>query len=127
MNTVFLSKNYLALVLIEFKNKFFQENFTTLSEIGNFSQYLQKEINGRGLDIVIKSDYLSQYDFIIMNGVVIKGESCCYNLELLSDTILNLLYDEEFIINFFTCLENKKIELLNSEVNRQKYIKKYNM
>lgn len=127
MNTVFLSKNYLALVLIEFKNKFFQENFTTLSEIGNFSQYLQKEINGRGLDIVIKSDYLSQYDFIIMNGVVIKGESCCYNLELLSDTILNLLYDEEFIINFFNCLENKKIELLNSEVNRQKYIKKYNM
>ena len=72
MNTVFLSKNYLALVLIEFKNKFFQENFTTLSEIGNFSQYLQKEINGRCLDIVIKSDYLSQYDFIIMNGVVIK-------------------------------------------------------
>lgn len=127
MNTVFLSKNYLALVLIEFKNKFFQENFTTLSEIGNFSQYLQKEINGRGLDIVIKSDYLSQYDFIIMNGVVIKGESCCYNLELLSDTILNLLYDEDFIINFFTCFENKKIELLNSKVNRQKYIKKYNM
>ena len=127
MNTVFLSKNYLALVLIEFKNKFFQENFTTLSEIGNFSQYLQKEINGRGLDIVIKSDYLSQHDFIIMNGVVIKGESCCYNLELLPDTILNLLYDEEFIINFFTCLENKKIELLNSKVNRQKYIKKYNM
>lgn len=124
MNTVFLSKNYLALVLIEFKNKFFQENFTTLSEIGNFSQYLQKEINGRGLDIVIKSDYLSQYDFIIMNGVVIKGESCCYNLELLSDTILNLLYDEDFIINFFTCFENKKIELLNSKVNRQKYIKK---
>ena len=127
MNTVFLSKNYLALVLIEFKNKFFQENFTTLSEIGNFSQYLQKEINDRGLDIVIKSDYLSQYDFIIMNGVVIKGESCCYNLELLSDTILNLLYDEDFIINFFTCFENKKIELLNSKVNRQKYIKKYNM
>ncbi len=127
MDTVFLSKNYLALVLIEFKNKFFQENFTTLSEIGNFSQYLQKEINGRGLDIVIKSDYLSQYDFIIMNGVVIKGESCCYNLELLSDTILNLLYDEDFIINFFTCFENKKIELLNSKVNRQKYIKKYNM
>lgn len=124
MNTVFLSKNYLALVLIEFKNKFFQENFTTLSEIGNFSQYLQKEINGRCLDIVIKSDYLSQYDFIIMNGVVIKGESCCYNLELLSDTILNLLYDEDFIINFFTCFENKKIELLNSKVNRQKYIKK---
>ena len=127
MDTVFLSKNYLALVLIEFKNKFFQENFTTLSEIGNFSQYLQKEINGRGLDIVIKSDYLSQYDFIIMNGVIIKGESCCYNLELLSDTILNLLYDEDFIINFFTCFENKKIELLNSKVNRQKYIKKYNM
>lgn len=127
MNTVFLSKNYLALVLIEFKNKFFYENFTTLSEIGNFSQYLQKEINGRGLDIVIKSDYLSQYDFIIMNGVIIKGESCCYNLELLSDTILNLLYDEDFIINFFTCFENKKIELLNSKVNRQKYIKKYNM
>ena len=74
---------------------------------------MQKEFNERKLGIVIKHD-LCLEDFNIENGIVTITDRCCFNLDRLSNEILNILTDETLILKFFIEIEAKRLEILKS-------------
>ena len=109
-----LSKKYLATALIRGKYKIFNENFITISELNQFDHFMQKEFNNRNLGIVITSDSLNKEDFIIIDGIVIPSEKCCYDVNRLPYEILNILTDDNLIAKFFMELEQKRIKVIEN-------------
>lgn len=54
----------------------------------------------------------SREDFSINEGVITTTDGCCFNLNMLSDEILNILTDESLTLNFFIQIERSKLETL---------------
>ena len=121
MRGKFLSKEYLALALIEAKNNFFHENFATTAELNQFESFIQQQFTNQKLDIIVYSNNLSKEDFNIVNGVIMLSDNCAYNLDMLSREIYNILTDVNLIVEFFSTLESKKLEKLE---NKQKEVSK---
>lgn len=113
MSTIFLSQEYVALVLIKEKEAIFCENFITTSELNQFSYYMQKEFNKNGLNVVIFTGNLSREDFNLVNGIIMINNECSYNLNTVPVDIFKVLTDKELIIKFFKQLEEEKITKLN--------------
>ena len=113
MSTIFLSQEYVALVLIKEKETIFCENFITTSELNQFSYYMQKEFNKNGLNVVIFTGNLSREDFNLVNGIIMINNECSYNLNTVPVDIFKVLTDKELIIKFFKLLEEEKITKLN--------------
>lgn len=80
-----------------------------MSELNEFDHFLQKEFNDRDLGIIITSDILKKENFNIMGNVIMESNSCYLDLNFLSDTLLNILYDNDLISNFLLNLESEKI------------------
>lgn len=119
MKTFFLSKEYVLLALIESKNQIFHENFATISELNQFEYFLQRKFNNQNLDVVITSNNLSSEDFNVTGDVIMKSNTCSFNLYFLPIEILNILDDIDLITNFFINLENEKIEMLKRNINNK--------
>lgn len=113
MSTIFLSQEYVALVLIKEKEAIFCENFITTSELNQFSYYMQKEFNKNGLNVVISTGKFNREDFNIINGIITIKEENVYNLNTVPVDIYKILTDKNLIINFFKQLEEEKITKLN--------------
>ena len=113
MSTIFLSQEYIALVLIKEKEAIFCENFITTSELNQFSYYMQKEFNKNGLNVVIFTGNLSREDFNLVNRIIMINNECSYNLNTVPVDIFKVLTDKELIIKFFKQLEEEKITKLN--------------
>lgn len=107
----FLSQEFVALALIEAKIKFFAQSFITTSELNEFTIFMQQEFNKKETNIVIVHK-LSREDFSINEGVITTTDGCCFNLNMLSDEILNILTDESLTLNFFIQIERSKLETL---------------
>lgn len=112
MKTFFLGKEYVALALIEAKNKIFHESFITISELEQFSYFLQQEFNKRELDIVITSNTPNIEDFNIIGEVIMVSNNCGFNLGILPMNVLSILYDTNLIADFFIQVEKEKLEIL---------------
>lgn len=113
MSTIFLSQEYVALVLIKGKENIFSENFITISELNQFSYYMQKEFNKNGVNVVISTGKFNREDFNIINGIITIKEENVYNLNTVPVDIYKILTDKNLIINFFKQLEEEKIIKLN--------------
>lgn len=113
MSTIFLSQEYVALVLIKGKENIFSENFITISELNQFSYYMQKEFNKNGVNVVISTGKFNREDFNIINGIITIKEENIYNLNTVPVDIYKILTDKNLIINFFKQLEEEKITKLN--------------
>lgn len=125
MRGKFLSKEYLALALIEAKNNFFHENFVTTSELNQFENFIQQQFTNQKLDIIVYSNNLSKEDFNVVNGVIMLSDNCAYNLDMLSREIYNILTDVNLIVEFFMTLESEKLNKLeNIQQKPKSYTKK---
>ena len=113
MSTIFLSQEYVALVLIKGKENIFSENYITISELNQFSYYMQKEFNKNGVNVVISTGKFNREDFNIINGIITIKEENVYNLNTVPVDIYKILTDKNLIINFFKQLEEEKITKLN--------------
>lgn len=113
MSTIFLSQEYVALVLIKGKENIFSENFITISELNQFSYYMQKEFNKNGVNVVISTGKFNREDFNIINGIITIKEENVYNLNTVPVDIYKILTDKNLIINFFKQVEEEKITKLN--------------
>ena len=113
MSTIFLSQEYVALVLIKGKENIFSENFITISELNQFSYYMQKEFNKNGVNVVISTGKFNREDFNIINGIITIKEENVYNLNTVPVDIYKILTDKNLIINFFKQIEEEKITKLN--------------
>lgn len=113
MSTIFLSQEYVALVLIKGKENIFSENFITISELNQFSYYMQKEFNKNGVNVVISTGKFNREDFNIINGIITIKEENIYNLNTVPVDIYKILTDKNLIINFFKQIEEEKITKLN--------------
>ncbi len=113
MSTIFLSQEYVALVLIKGKENIFSENFITISELNQFSYYMQKEFNKNEVNVVISTGKFNREDFNIINGIITIKEENIYNLNTVPVDIYKILTDKNLIINFFKQLEGEKITKLN--------------
>lgn len=113
MSTIFLSQEYVALVLIKSKENIFSENFITISELNQFSYYMQKEFNKNGVNAVISTGNFNRENFNIINGVITIKKENVYNLNTVPVDIYKILTDKNLIINFFKQLEEEKITKLN--------------
>ena len=113
MSSPFLSKEYIALALIKAKFQIFDESFATTSELNQFILFMQQEFNERELGVVITHE-LGIEDFNVKDGVVTVTDRCCFDLDRLPDEILNILTDESLILNFFTKIETRRLEILKS-------------
>ncbi len=113
METPFLSKAYVALALIEAKDKIFDESFATTSELSQFTIFMQQKFNERELGIIIVHE-LSIKDFNVNGGIVTVTDRCCYDLYQLPNGIFDILTDESLILEFFMRLENERLEILKN-------------
>ena len=113
MSTIFLSQEYVALVLIKGKENIFSENFITISELNQFSYYMQKEFNKNGVNSVISTGNFNRENFNIINDVITIKKENVYNLNTVPVDIYKILTDKNLIINFFKQLEEEKIIKLN--------------
>lgn len=126
MKMSFLSSEYVVLALIQAKEQIFHEDFITMSEFIRFSYFLQQEFNNRKLEITVTSNSLSKEDFHIINSIIVKSDSCCYNLNILPIEMLDVLCDTDLIVNFFTQSENEKIKTLETvKEKNKKLLKKF--
>ncbi len=121
MRGEFLSKEYLALALIEANNNLFHENFATTAELNQFENFIQQQFTNQKLDIIVYSNNLSKEDFSVVNGVIMLSDNCAYNIDMLSREIYNILTDVNLIVEFFSTLESKKLKTLE---NKQKEVSK---
>ena len=112
MKVRFLSREYLALNLIAAKSKIFYESFITISELNQFQEYLQQELNSRNLNIIITNDILSKDNFNTLGEVIKKSSNYFLRLDLLQSDILSIISDTNIITNFLIGLEQNKIETL---------------
>ena len=120
-----LSKEYLALALIEAKNNLFHENFATTAELNQFENFIQQQFTNQKLDIIVYSNNLSKEDFNVVNGVIMLSNNCAYNLDMLSREIYNILTDVNLIVEFFMTLESEKLNKLeNIQQKPKSYTKK---
>lgn len=120
-----LSKEYLALALIEAKNNLFHENFATIAELNQFENFIQQQFTNQKLDIIVYSNNLSKEDFSVVNGVIMLSNNCAYNLDMLSREIYNILTDVNLIVEFFMTLEREKLNKLeNIQQKPKSYTKK---
>lgn len=120
-----LSKEYLALALIEAKNNLFHENFATTAELNQFENFIQQQFTNQKLDIIVYSNNLSKEDFSVVNGVIMLSNNCAYNLDMLSREIYNILTDVNLIVEFFMTLESEKLNKLeNIQQKPKSYTKK---
>ena len=125
MRGKFLSKEYLALALIEAKNNLFHENFATTAELNQFENFIQQQFTNQKLDIIVYSNNLSKEDFNVVNGVIMLSDNCAYNLDMLSREIYNILTDVNLIVEFFMTLESEKLNKLeNIQQKPKSYTKK---
>lgn len=113
MSSPFLSKEYVALALIKAKSQIFHESFATTSELNQFTLFLQQQFNERELGVVITHE-LGITSFNVKGGVVTVTDRCCFDLDRLSDEILNILTDESLILDFFVKMETGRLEFLKS-------------
>lgn len=121
-DTQFLSREYVALALIEAKSKFFKEEFITTSEFNHFILFLQKKFNDENLNIIITSNSLNRIDFSVKKGIITLTDRCCYNLD---NCIVDILRDTNLLLSFFLTLEKEKLETLEKmsvENKRKLYI-----
>lgn len=114
MLSPFLSKEYVAIALIKTKYEIFNEAFITLSELNQFNQFVQQELNNQDLGIVITSNDLSRENFNITNGIVMPAESCWCNLDRLPANIYSILNDKNLVSNFLMKLEIEKLKTLKN-------------
>ncbi len=119
METNFLRKEWIAVALANAKRVIFREDFVSISELQQFSEFLQCSFNNSNLDIVITHDLPNSEGFIIQNDIVIVPKN--WNIYMLPDEVKSVLLNENLFIKFFIDFENEKIERLNAA--KQKKLK----
>lgn len=112
-NEFLLSKEYVALALIQAKTLIFSENFATTSELNQFTIFMQREFNKQKLCISFAYSRDLE-DFNIKGGIVTAKEKCYYSLNDISDTIKNILTDKKLLLNFFMEVEKKRLERIEN-------------
>lgn len=115
MQTIFVSKEYVAIALIKAKYKFFREDFITFSELNQFNQYIQQEFNKQNVDAVITFNSLSREDFNTMGEIVMLSDECVFDLCSLPLHILRILNDTDLIAKFFMDLESERLKVLENK------------
>lgn len=116
--TQFLRKEWIAVALSNAKNEILGEDVVTISELQQFSQFLQKYFNNEKLDIVIPFGLPDSDGFKVNNGIIVVPKS--WNLSVLPDEIQKILFDSDLFIDFFIELENKKIGRLKGAKGKSK-------
>ncbi len=114
MLSPFLSKEYVAIAIIKTKYEIFNEEFITLSELNQFNQFVQQELNNQDLGIVITSNDLSRENFNITNSIVMSTESCWCSLDKPPANIYSILNDTNLVSNFLMKLEIEKLKTLEN-------------
>lgn len=111
-----LSKEYIVLALLKAKSDFFREYFVTMEELNHFIHFMQQEFIKQELEIVIKSNFLDKANFVIVNGIVMVSDHCCYSLDQLSlnADLYHILTDENLLLTFFINLEKDKLKILET-------------
>ena len=107
MEKKFLRREWIAAALAGAKSKIFGEYFITISELQQFSEFVQREFEKRKLDITIYG-LIDNEDFVIKDGIIIVPES--WDICMLSNNYKSILSDENLLINFFAELKNKKVD-----------------
>ncbi|MCI8778758.1 MAG: hypothetical protein HFI87_06385 [Bacilli bacterium] len=116
--TQFLRKEWIAVALSNAKNEILGEDVVTISELQQFSQFLQKYFNNEKLDIVIPFGLPDSDGFKVNNGIIVVPKS--WNLSVLPDEIQKILFDSDLLIDFFIELENKKLDILTGAKGKRK-------
>lgn len=121
METKFLSNDIVAVVLINAKKIFFDDEFITISELNQFMSFLQQEFNENELDVVLVSNGLNMEDFKMVGDIIMKSNDCSVSLALLPLNIQMVLSDKRVLAKFFLNLEKERFELINKkfkEINK---------
>lgn len=111
MTNPFLSQEYVALALIKRKDKIFGESFATMSELNQFTNFMQRKFNEQELGIAIVHKLDRDY-FNVRNGIITVTDNCRDDLDMLPSKISNILTDGSLFLEFFMRLEKRRIEIL---------------
>ncbi len=120
----FLKEDFIALSLINSKDKLFHESSITTSELSEYTSYLQKEFNSRDSDVIITSNGLDKENFNIMGDAITISKNCGINTNFIPLNVLSVLNDNDLIINFWMQLEKEKLKSLENIKNNSKVYKK---
>lgn len=106
-----ISQEFVALELIIVKSEFFGENFATMSELNQFTEYMQQKFNEQELGVVIEYK-LSMLNFNIRDEIITITDECCLSINMLPDDIINILTNKSLILSFLIDTEKNKIKML---------------
>lgn len=112
MDVNFLRKEWIAIALSNAKKEILDEDVVTISELQQFSQFLQNYFNNEKLDITIPFGLPDSDGFKVENGIIVVSKS--WDLFMLPEDIQQILFDSNLFVNFFIELENKKIKKLTN-------------
>ena len=113
MTIPFLSQRYVALALIKRKYQIFGESFATMSELNQFTNFIQQKFNEQELGVAIIYNLDRDY-FNVRNGIITVTDKCRDDLDMLSSKISDILTDDSLFLDFFMNLEKRRIEILES-------------
>lgn len=119
ITTFFLSQRYVTLALIKMKNKIFGEEFITLSELNQFTYFMQQKIYEKDKGVVIVP-YLDTFNFSQREGIITANDNNSISLDELPRQVYEVLTDKSLALEFFMELERKKRNNLVSSLNTAK-------
>lgn len=111
MTDPFLSQGYVALALIKRKSQIFGENFATMSELNQFTNFIQKKFNEQELGIAIVHKLDRNY-YNVRDGIITVTDICRDDLDFLSSKISDILTNESLFLEFYMKLEKRRIKIL---------------
>lgn len=102
--------DYIIDSILKVKNKRFNENFTTLEELEVIKKLIERRIIKNNISIKF-TELFSKKNFSLINNILFKTNT--KELEYISDNIMGLIYDENFI---YICLCEYKVSKLNDSI-----------
>lgn len=121
--TFFLEKSYIVASILNFKNKYLNEDFVTFEELNYISNQIQKQINEQKLNAVILDNIDS--DYFEISNVIIANRSKDISLEsliaryqgYLDLNLLLIIWNDERIFNYLSEFMSMKIEEMTKKFN----------
>lgn len=120
---VFLEKSYIVASILNFKNKYLNEDFVTFQELNYISNQIQKQINEQKLNAVILDNIDS--DYFEISNVIIANRSKDISLEsliaryqgYLDLNLLLIIWNDERLFNYLSEFMSIKIEEMTKKFN----------
>ncbi len=119
----YIEINHVILAIISCKRKYFNEQYVTYQEANIISGEIEKRFTKENINVIIESTKIDQEYFeskpvISLKKSWYKTEKRFQNITNLK--VLNILFDESFILNLLLKISKDNIENIENKINSQK-------